>query len=73
VDGRGPFGLGKEFREVYQTSGWPAVWQTYLEHAPASSWPVYKRWALVFLHREQEALDMLEQLEQRRLKAQPVA
>jgi TolB-like protein/Flp pilus assembly protein TadD len=63
-DVRGPLGLGDQFRDAYRTGGWPAVWNLYLERVPARArWPNYKRWAVLFLHRDTEALDMLEELE----------
>jgi hypothetical protein len=65
-NGAGPFGLAGEFREAYRAAGWPAVWQTYLGRVPPKAfWPVNKRWAVILLNRNPEALDMLEELERR--------
>ena len=70
ADGQGPLGLGKIYRAVYRSGGWPAVWETYLHHLPPDShWADYKfnnykRFALLFLGRKAEAMDVLEQLEQ---------
>jgi tetratricopeptide (TPR) repeat protein len=62
-DRRGPLGLEKEFREAYRTGGWTAVWRTYLARIPRNVRTNYKRWAPIFLHRNQDALDQLEELE----------
>ena len=63
-DSRGLLQIGDEFRKTYQTGGWPAVWQLYLDRVPATAfWPNDKRFAMLFLHRDQEALGMLEDLE----------
>jgi len=65
-NGAGPFGLANEFRQAYRTGAWPAVWQTYLDRVPPKAfWPVNKRWAVILLNRNPEALDMLEELERR--------
>jgi len=59
--------LANGFRKAYRTGGWPAVWTTYIEKAPSISKPnspAYKVWSLVFLNRKDEAMDLLEHLEQ---------
>lgn len=59
--------LENRFRKAYQTGGWPAVWAIYVRTAPNLSKPsatVYTLWSLVSLDRKNEALDLLEKLEQ---------
>jgi tetratricopeptide (TPR) repeat protein len=59
--------LEKGFRKTYRMGGWPAVWASYIEMAPSIPKPtsqVYKLWALVFLDRKKDAMDLLERLEQ---------
>src|SRR5262249_41982217 len=63
-----PTSREKEYRAMYRTKGWPEVWRSYLENVRVFSsgkpWPDNKRFALLFLYRGKESLDMLDELEQ---------
>jgi len=57
--GLGPLRMGTQFRDLYRSGGWPAVWRTYIEQRPLDLV------VLIQLGRKQEALDVLEALEKK--------
>jgi tetratricopeptide (TPR) repeat protein len=64
ADAKGPLGMGEEFRTLYKTGGWPAVWKRYIEKFPEKAPRRFDIYALIMLGRRQEAIRELEALEQ---------
>lgn len=58
--------LEPRYREAYRKGGWEAVWAACVED-PSSNLDgqVFKLWSLAFLNRRKEAMDLLEDLEQK--------
>ena len=65
-DGRGPLGMGNEFRRLFASGGWQAVWRAFAEHYPRDASARFNIWALVRLSRKREAIEELEALAERR-------